>query len=757
MEFRDSYFEDEVKSGYYVDGRMKCCWAAQLEVLHEIDRICTKHNIKYFAEWGSLLGTIRHEGYIPWDDDFDISMIRPDYEKFIKIAPKELPSGYDLLNYRDHEDYYDVMSRVLNIENPCFDDAFLEKYHNMPYVIGVDIFPLDYFPKDESLVDIQRELIDYVKSVADIQGHEPDKLFGETLENCLQKIERLCNRKIDRNKDLKTQLYKIVCGLYAIYSEEESDRIALMPLYMENGGAVYPKGYYADSIRMPFENTTIPVPIGYDYMLRHKYGDYMKNVRKGGSHDYPYFEDQERYCKAKGVNIPTFQYSDVKTDLKKKQNFIGNISLKLELLCKIHESLSQLLKIADVDNTLKLVSECQNIAVSMGEALEKKVRDTKVLEEKIKLLEEYCAALYEIYNMVFAGEKLEGEGVKNLLNEVLSQFIDLFTAEPLKKEIVFMVVRSTQWRAIESVYKKVKEDINNDVKVVPLPYFYKKSFGRKFSDIRDDRDEFPDYVDVIPYEDYSLENNHPDVIYIQQPYDEWNYTTMVHPDYFCDKLWTNTERLIYIPWFKIDEMSPDDERGLKSRNFFVPMPGVVYSDEVILQSEAMRESYIEYLCDWAGEETKEIWANKLIAGGSPLDDIDEIAEAKKSLPEDMKNKKLLLYHITANALQEHKYATIRKIESTMKIFEKNADNIIVLWLQDDGIKERLKNREPKILKEYEQLVMKYKNKTWVRFYEPSEKELPLKVADAYYGDGGRYAQVIRMNGRPVMLQDVKIE
>ena len=91
MNFPDSYFEDEVKAGFFVSAKMKSYWAMQLEVLNEIDRICRKHHIQYFAEWGTLLGTVRHRGYIPWDDDMDIAMKRMDYEKFRKVLPGELP------------------------------------------------------------------------------------------------------------------------------------------------------------------------------------------------------------------------------------------------------------------------------------------------------------------------------------------------------------------------------------------------------------------------------------------------------------------------------------------------------------------------------------------------------------------------------------------------------------------------------------------------------------------------------------------
>ena len=81
MNFPDSYFEDEVKAGFFVSAKMKSYWAMQLEVLNEIDRICRKHHIQYFAEWGTLLGTVRHRGYIPWDDDVDIGLYQYGWEQ----------------------------------------------------------------------------------------------------------------------------------------------------------------------------------------------------------------------------------------------------------------------------------------------------------------------------------------------------------------------------------------------------------------------------------------------------------------------------------------------------------------------------------------------------------------------------------------------------------------------------------------------------------------------------------------------------
>ena len=114
MKIPYSYLEDEVKDGFYVDSMMKCCWAAQMNVLDKIDKICRKHGIQYHADWGTLLGTVRHGGFIPWDDDMDISMKRADYNKFTQIAEKELPEGYFFRNHKTDKECKEIFSRVVN-------------------------------------------------------------------------------------------------------------------------------------------------------------------------------------------------------------------------------------------------------------------------------------------------------------------------------------------------------------------------------------------------------------------------------------------------------------------------------------------------------------------------------------------------------------------------------------------------------------------------------------------------------------------
>jgi len=202
MKYQDSYFEDEVRAGFYIDSKMKCAWAAQIEVLNRIDEICDKYNIQYFVEWGSMLGTVRHGGFVPWDDDLDISMKRVDFERFLKVAKDELPEYYHVLSYHD-AGYYDIMARVINGTNLDFSNEFLDEYHNTPFVCGVDIFPIDYVARDKKLEKLQYDIVMFLKTLADVSSNDPDFFSDEEFEAELCKAESLTGQTIDRSKNIK--------------------------------------------------------------------------------------------------------------------------------------------------------------------------------------------------------------------------------------------------------------------------------------------------------------------------------------------------------------------------------------------------------------------------------------------------------------------------------------------------------------------------------------------------------------------------
>ena len=167
MEFSTDFYKDEVRCGFYIPTAIKQAWAAELMVLAEIDRICRKYNIKYYAEWGTLLGAVRHGGFVPWDDDMDIGMLRDDYIRFKQVAEKELPKEYAIHDYETKDNHWLFLSKVVSRNHICFEEEHLKKYHNFPYMATVDIFVLDYLYKDEEKEKERCDEIKFILAVAD--------------------------------------------------------------------------------------------------------------------------------------------------------------------------------------------------------------------------------------------------------------------------------------------------------------------------------------------------------------------------------------------------------------------------------------------------------------------------------------------------------------------------------------------------------------------------------------------------------------
>lgn len=158
MEYINNLYKDEMRSGFLVTVSRKKVWNKEIGMLMVIDNICRKYNIKYFADSGTLLGAARHQGFIPWDDDIDIIMPRPDYEKFQILVGDELPEGYFFQStYTDNRILY--FGKVMDERTSAIEFPNSKNIHQG---IFVDIFPLDVVggsnPKMEHIMRIAKEL-----------------------------------------------------------------------------------------------------------------------------------------------------------------------------------------------------------------------------------------------------------------------------------------------------------------------------------------------------------------------------------------------------------------------------------------------------------------------------------------------------------------------------------------------------------------------------------------------------------------------
>ncbi len=291
MDFPSEWFEPEVREGFFVNGMMKRAWAAQLDVLAEIDRVCTRHGLQWFADCGTLLGAVRHGGFIPWDDDIDICMLRDDYKKFQEVAEAELPKDFVVMDYRK-EGFHELLTYVGSGSSIRMDEEYFSKFHGFPFVAGIDIFPLDFASPDPEEEERRTELANLLQSAAGCVEKE-NPLSRETL-SLLKQIESTLHCRLDHKKSLKVQLMDLTISLYDKYDRSTTDEIFLLPYWIDYHNHRYRLEWFGSSVLLPFETGTIRVPAMYEAVLRTEYGaNYMTPVVGGAVHGYPFYSAQE--------------------------------------------------------------------------------------------------------------------------------------------------------------------------------------------------------------------------------------------------------------------------------------------------------------------------------------------------------------------------------------------------------------------------------------------------------------------------------
>ena len=749
MKIDYSDLEDQVIDGFYVDSLMKCCWAAQLNVLEYIENICKKYNIQYFADFGTMLGAVRHGGMIPWDDDIDISMKRPDYDKFLKVARAELPEEYHVLNYRKYDEYWSTFARVINANHISIKDEFLEKNYYFPFSTGIDIFPLDYVTRDKNQAELLRKMLRDIKGIADCYGN--GKLSGEELQDALDYVEELSRVKIPREGDIRTRLYDILLSLFATFREDESEEMAMMPVWAFEDEEIYSKKYFTDVIQVPYWKGSIPLPIGYDGVLSERYGMYMNKVRNSQDHEYPYYKKQ-----IDKKPLFQFQYKDrtilEERDQEKEDSFHME---ELTVLENAHISLYKLLLIKDTETAMKLLLKCQECAISMGNKAEAVLTDC---EDMISFIEEYCEIIFQIYEMLQQNEVLNGEAVFSLLTEQLQNIKNLYNkGYEKKKKVVFLVDKADRWDSLKEIWKAAKEDKNTIVSVIAIPYVHKTING-KVLDQCFEIELFPEELEVIDCRKVDLEQYQPDVIFINNPYDEYNYITSVPLEYYSTNLMKYTKKLIYIPWFTLPEFTREDELAWQSMQHYVTVPGVVHADKVFVQSEQMKNAYVEYLTEWAGEDTKEIWEEKISSIETILGyEIKEeafIPEAWNEIliKKDGNRKNTILYTIHADSFAEYGMMAVTKLKTVLENSKKVADNMAFIWNGDKETETILQTSYPELWKEYQEIVEQYKKDGWGIYVEDGNVQMLTDLCNAFYGDECSLSQAMKDVKKSVVIQ-----
>ena len=340
----------------------------------------------------------------------------------------------------------------------------------------------------------------------------------------------------------------------------------------------------------------------------------------------------------------------------------------------------------------EVLMQCQEAAIVLGTHLEEMDGQYASL---VQILEDYCENIYQI------NENLPDENLcRKVSKKIQKQLTKLYSGIKYdmpedRKEVVFLPYKASMWDSLESVWEAADADENTDAYVIPIPYFDKNPDG-SFKEEHYEGDLYPKNVPITRYDTYDLETRRPDVIYIHNPYDECNHVTSVHPYFYSKNLRKFTDKLVYIPYFVLPEIEPDDQEAVDNMKHFCFMPGTIYADQVIVQSEKMRTIYIDEYRKAAKEMDllyehvdRSFLEKKFLGLGSPK--LDKVSNTKKENLEipaewlkvitrpDGSWKKIVFYNTSVSALLHHDEKMLRKMESVFEMLKKNQEEVALLW------------------------------------------------------------------------------
>lgn len=297
LNFSEEFFKAEEIEGFYVESTMKRYWACLMDIMDVIDKVCEKYNLKYYVYGGTLLGAARHQGFIPWDDDIDLAMKRPDYMKLLEVLPKELPPGYWLSTPFTNERHKQFFVGVSNGKEVDCSKEHLSRFYGCPFVATLDIFPLDYLPRNQDEADIVKAIFTVIWHTMDLVN---DQAEPDVIEESLQNVEEYCGVVIDRSKPIKSTLWQLTNRLLASFTEADGDELVEWCFYVNQGDKFkFDKKWYDEVVDLPFENVKVSAPKEYDAVLSQIYGDWRTPVRGSQFHNYPIYKKQLEFLKRK--------------------------------------------------------------------------------------------------------------------------------------------------------------------------------------------------------------------------------------------------------------------------------------------------------------------------------------------------------------------------------------------------------------------------------------------------------------------------
>ncbi len=405
----------------------------------------------------------------------------------------------------------------------------------------------------------------------------------------------------------------------------------------------------------------------------------------------------------------------------------------------------------------------QQKAIELGEYIE---GEEGLGHVTVNELEKFCETLYDVNEDILSERGLSADSAKIRLDNEINK-IETSAKEDIEIEtlVIFLPYKASMWDSLESVWRKRKDEPGTTALVIPIPYFDKNPDG-SMKEAHYEGDQYPKDVPVISFENYDFGAAHPDEVYIHNPYDEMNYVTSVHPFFYSENIKKFAEKLIYIPYFVLNEPDLENKDTIEHIADFAVTRGVINADEVIVQSEQMKKAYVIALTDRFGEDTREIWERKIKGTGSPkFEKVLSLKREDMEIPEEWMKvilkpdgawKKIVFYNTGVVAILNQKEKMIAKIKDVLEVFKENKDDVALLWRPHPLIVATLESMVPEILEEYKEIVAEYRAEGWGIYDDTADMDRAIIISDAYYGDGSSIVQLYEKLEKPIMIQNTEV-
>ncbi len=264
------FLQEEVRCGYTVPSSMKKAWAIQMDLMVKLFEVCKKHKLRIWVAGGSLLGAVRHKGFIPWDDDSDVFLPREDYDKLLRLPQKEFGDPYFLQSELNEKNLFTPYARIRN-SNTYVNEHNMRNPEKLNWNNGifVDIFPLDGVTTNkfkllayDKIIRFERRLIHaYVLNMSPRwQAQFLHKILHWPFIpfNSIKAIKHIHHLAKNTNYNSVNKVGLLACTPYELERN------------------IFNKVDWEETTWLPFENIMVPAPKGWDNILRTVFGDYMQ-------------------------------------------------------------------------------------------------------------------------------------------------------------------------------------------------------------------------------------------------------------------------------------------------------------------------------------------------------------------------------------------------------------------------------------------------------------------------------------------------